>query len=51
VGTGHEGALPLTPEALLILRKYEAVIEPTFRVIEKIDQENRKFVALIHVTC
>ncbi len=51
VGTGHEAALPITPEALLILKKYETVILPTNEIIEKIDHENRKIAALIHVTC
>ena len=51
VGTGHEAALPITPEALLILKKYETVILPTNEIIEKIDHENRKMAALIHVTC
>jgi hypothetical protein len=51
VGTGHEAALPITPEAMLILKKYETVILPTNKITEKIDQENRKMAALIHVTC
>lgn len=51
VGTGHEAALPITPEALLILKKYETVILPTNEIIEKIDHENRKMAALIHITC
>jgi hypothetical protein len=51
VGTGHEAGLPITPQALEILRKYDAVILPTPEVICKIEQEKRKFVALIHVTC
>jgi len=51
IGTGHEAALPITPKALQILKKYNAVILPTLEVIGKIEQEQRKFVALIHVTC
>jgi hypothetical protein len=51
VGTGHEAALPITQEAILILKKYETVIMPTNKITEKIDQENRKMAALIHVTC
>jgi hypothetical protein len=51
IGTGHQSALPITPEAMLILKKYETVILPTQEVIEKISQEHRKMVALIHVTC
>ena len=51
VGTGHQGALPITPQALEILKKHNAIILPTPEVIGKIEQEQRKFVALIHITC
>ena len=51
IGTGHQAALPITPEARLILKKYETVILPTQEVTEKINQEHRKMVAIIHVTC
>jgi len=51
VGTGHDAALPITPQALEILKKYNALILPTPEAIGKIEQEQRKFVALIHVTC
>jgi hypothetical protein len=51
IGTGHEAALPITPKALRILEEYETVILPTPELIERIFQEKRKFVAVIHVTC
>jgi hypothetical protein len=51
VGTGHDAALPITPQALEILKKYDAIILPTPEVIGKIVQERKRFVALIHVTC
>lgn len=51
VGTGHEAALPITPKALEILKEHGAVILPTPEVIEKIEKEQRPFIALIHVTC
>jgi hypothetical protein len=51
VGTGHDAALPITPRALEILKKYNATILSTPEVIGKIEQETRKFVALIHITC
>jgi hypothetical protein len=51
IGTGHEASLPITPKALQVLKKYNAVILPTLEVIGKIEQEQRKFVALIHVAC
>ena len=51
IGIGHQSALPITPEAMSILRKYETVILPTNEITGKIDCEDRKMVALIHVTC
>ena len=51
IGTGHEAALPITPEALHILEEYETVILPTPELIERIFQEKRKLAAVIHVTC
>ena len=51
IGTGHQSALPITPKATLILKKYETVILPTREITEKINQEHRKIVAIIHVTC
>ncbi len=51
IGIGHQSALQITPEALSILKEYETIILPTQEITEKIDQEKRKMVALIHVTC
>ena len=51
IGIGHQAALPITPEAIMMLKKYETVILPTKEITEKISQERRKMVALIHVTC
>ena len=51
VGTGHEAALPITPKALEILKMHNAKVLPTPEVIGEIEHEQRKFVALIHVTC
>ena len=51
IGTGHQSALQITPEALSILKEYETVILPTQKITEKVEQEKRKMVALIHVTC
>jgi len=51
VGTGHQNSLPLTPKALQILKKHNAVILSTPEIIGKIEQEERKFDAIIHVTC
>jgi hypothetical protein len=51
VGTGYEAALPITEEAKKILSDYETVVMPTPKIIEKIEHEKRKAIAIIHVTC
>jgi hypothetical protein len=51
VGTGHDPALPITPEAKEILESYHATIAATPEILDKIEQEQGKFVAIIHVTC
>lgn len=51
IGTGHQSLLPITPEALQILEKYNATILSTPEAIDKILQERKKLVAIIHVTC
>lgn len=51
IGKGYQGALPITPEALKILEKYETVIALTPELLDKLKQENRRFIAIIHVTC
>jgi len=51
IGTGHQAAWPITPQARQILKKYETIILPTPEAIERIAQEHRKLAALIHVTC
>jgi len=51
IGTGHDSALPVTPDAENILNGYKAVIESTPSVLPKIENETRKFSAVIHITC
>jgi hypothetical protein len=51
VGTGYEAALPITEDAQNMLKKYETVIMPKPKIIEKIEHEKRKTAAIIHVTC
>jgi hypothetical protein len=51
VGIGYDSALPITDKAKKILDEYGAVVLPTPEVLEKIEQEKKKFVAIIHVTC
>jgi hypothetical protein len=51
VGTGHDPALPITPEAKEILESYNATIAATPEILGKLEQEQGKYVAIIHVTC
>jgi hypothetical protein len=51
IGIGYESALPITDEAKKILNEYETVVMPTPEIIEKIENEKKKAVAIIHVTC
>ncbi len=51
VGKGHLESLPITPKACKVLEQCNAVILSTPQVIERINQERRPFVAIIHSTC
>lgn len=51
IGTGHQASLPITRQAKEILDKYKATVLPTPEVIDRIVKEQRKFVAIIHITC
>ena len=49
IGTGQDYALPITPEAFEILQKYNPTIASTPEVVDRIEQEHGKFVAIIHL--
>jgi len=51
IGTGQYGDLPLTREAKTVLSRFELVIHPTPDILDTLENENRSFVAIIHVTC
>ena len=51
VGIGYDSALPITEDAQKILSNFEAFVMPTPEIVDKIEHEKRKFVAIIHVTC
>jgi hypothetical protein len=51
IGTGQYGDLPVTPEAKIVLSRFETVIRPTPDMLDTLEKENRPFVAIIHVTC
>ncbi|MDG6256283.1 MAG: hypothetical protein QCH35_01655 [Methanomicrobiaceae archaeon] len=51
VGTGQYGDLTLTPGAKQVLSRYSVVLRPTPEILGEIEHEQRRFVAVIHVTC
>jgi hypothetical protein len=51
IGTGQQGSLPVTPEAYDLLRNYETIFLPTPHILSLLEKENRRYVAIIHVTC
>jgi hypothetical protein len=51
IGTGQDGALPLTPKAQKILADYDAIILPTPEALKHMTEEKRKAVVILHVTC
>lgn len=51
IGTGQNGALPLTPGARQLLGEFTAVIAPTPEVVARIAGEKRPYAAILHVTC
>ena len=51
IGTGQSGSLPVTPEAHELLRSYETILLPTPQLIPRLEQESRRYVAILHVTC
>lgn len=51
IGTGQYGDLPLTPDALALLEAYAPIVKPTPNLLPLIEQEDRKYAAVLHVTC
>jgi hypothetical protein len=51
IGTGQEGAMPLTPKAEKMLDEYQFFVGNTRRALVELASSNRKTVALLHVTC
>jgi hypothetical protein len=51
IGTGYQGALPLTPGARTLLAEYETHILPTEELMAALEHETRPITAVIHVTC
>ena len=51
IGTGQSGAMPITPKAEALLNEHACFIGPTPDAIEWIEKDDRKLIALLHVTC
>jgi hypothetical protein len=51
IGTGQYGNLPVTRNAGAILTQYNGVVMPTPEILLAIGAEERRFVAILHVTC
>jgi hypothetical protein len=51
IGTGQYGDLPLTPDAITLLEPYAPVIRPTPDLLPLLEQEQRAYTAVLHVTC
>ena len=51
IGTGQYGDLPVTPDAAALLAQYIHVVRPVPDIIPLLEKEQRKFAAVLHVTC
>lgn len=51
VGAGFKGMLLLTPKARDIVGRYEHAVLTSSQAIEMMNQEHRRFVAIVHLTC
>lgn len=53
IGTGQYGKLPVKDDVIEEIRKKvkEVIIDTTPKILEKIKNDKRRWVALIHVTC
>jgi len=51
IGTGQYGDLPLTSDASALLEPYKPVVRPTPELLPLLENEQRKYVAIVHVTC
>ena len=51
VGLGQDGALPVTPRAEALVAHYHGIRKPTPEILPLLEAENRRYVAILHVTC
>lgn len=50
-GLGQDGALPVTPRAGSLIAQFHGIMKPTPEILPLLEEEKRKFVAVLHVTC
>ena len=51
IGTGQYGDLPLTREAETFLESFHSVLGPTPDILPEIEREQKKYFAILHVSC
>jgi hypothetical protein len=51
IGTGQYGDLPITPGAQKVLERFSPVIMPTPEILPRIENDRRRYAAVLHVTC
>jgi hypothetical protein len=51
IGTGQYGDLPITPGAQKVLNRFSPVIMPTPEILPRIENDRRRYAAVLHVTC
>jgi hypothetical protein len=51
VGSGQYGDLPVTPDAGTLIASFHGVLMPTPEILPVLEKEQRRFVAILHVTC
>jgi len=51
IGTGQYGDLPLTRDAVTLLAPFATIVKPTPDILFLLEAEQRKFAAVLHVTC
>jgi hypothetical protein len=51
IGTGQYGELPITVDAHQILLRYVTIMRPTPEILDRLEDEIRPMVAVLHVSC
>lgn len=51
IGAGYKGMMSLTPRAKEMLGGIEHEILMTQQAVDRVNEEDRRFVAILHITC